>query len=132
MDDKVLASVLSTVVQFSFDHYLYSNSLFFAERLAAFAPHNEEATFLVAQSLYYSGQPQSVYSMLKGSSHPRSKYLFARSCYDLSHVQEGEMALTDLLHEIDQSTKADGSELCTNYPDKSAVLCLLGLLCKCV
>ncbi|KAJ3087900.1 hypothetical protein HK102_010031 [Quaeritorhiza haematococci] len=93
-----LQLLLQTIIVQSFETHLYQNAIFFAERLAAFFPTDDQTAYLLAKAYYLSNKPQVAYQLLlKAQSLPGSRYLFARACYDLNRLSEAEMALLSLI-----------------------------------
>eukprot|EP00038_Savillea_parva_P018736 m.25338 g.25338 ORF g.25338 m.25338 type:complete len:734 (-) comp4227_c0_seq1:59-2260(-) len=98
-------------------------AIFLAERL-----HSEEPTsanvHLLAQCHVRAGHFSRAYSLLKGQTSLDCRFLFARCCYLLDKLQEGELALTGALF------PGSTTELRELNDSNGAAYALLGDICQ--
>ncbi|KAJ6238205.1 cell division cycle protein 27 [Anaeramoeba flamelloides] len=116
-----MESILLDCLKWSNNHFLFSNSIFFAERL--FAENQSNTNLKQLASVYLkSGRIRQAYEILLGAGpeqylHPANRYIFAMCCFRLGKYQ-------DVL-QILQPTKTNKQTL-----TDEASLFLLGLVCK--
>ncbi|KAJ3437710.1 cell division cycle protein 27 [Anaeramoeba flamelloides] len=116
-----MESILLDCLKWSNKHFLFSNSIFFAERL--FAENQSNTNLKQLASVYLkSGRIRQAYEILLGAGpeqylHPVNRYTFAMCCFRLGKYQ-------DVL-QILQPTKTNKQTL-----KDEASLFLLGLVCK--
>ena len=90
---RALVSQLAELVQESLANHMVRNATFFAERLVA-ADAGEQSKLLLANCYMRSNHGYRVYHLLKGSSSPASRYLFATAAVGVGKLAEAERALT--------------------------------------
>ena len=90
---QALVSQLSDLVQESLSNHMVRNATFFAERLVA-ADGSDQSKLLLANCYMRSNHGYRVYHLLKGSSSPASRYLFATAAVGVGKLAEAERALT--------------------------------------
>ncbi|KAL6767456.1 CDC27 [Auxenochlorella protothecoides x Auxenochlorella symbiontica] len=83
---------LAACVREYLGNYLYDTATFLCERLVAETPSTAH-TLLLARCYYLSNQPYRTYHLLKDSSDPASRYLFATACLSLNRLTEAEDAM---------------------------------------
>ena len=89
---EALTEFLGQQIQFALEHFLYDNAIFLAERLMA-EFSTEESLALLANAHFRKGDIQKAYSLLKEAKSSRNRFLFARCCWDLNRLEEGEAIL---------------------------------------
>ncbi|XP_042445719.1 cell division cycle protein 27 homolog B-like isoform X1 [Zingiber officinale] len=102
-------------VQNSLRLFMHRNAIFFCERLCAEFP-TELNLQLLATCYLQNGKAYCAYQILKGTSMPHSRYLFAMSCFQMNLLQEAEAAL------------CPANEPNAEVPDGAAGHYLLGLI----
>ncbi|XP_074576933.1 cell division cycle protein 27 homolog B-like [Curcuma longa] len=102
-------------VQNSLRLFMHRNAIFFCERLCAEFP-TELNLQLLATCYLQNGKAYCAYQILKGTSMPHSRYLFAMSCFQMNLLQEAETAL------------CPANEPNAEVPDGAAGHYLLGLI----
>eukprot|EP00037_Helgoeca_nana_P000210 m.20701 g.20701 ORF g.20701 m.20701 type:complete len:726 (+) comp10271_c0_seq1:41-2218(+) len=101
----------------------YDTAIFLAERLFSEDP-SPETIQLLAQCHFRSGHHSRAYSLLKGQTSLECRFLFARCCYLLNKLQEGELALTGALF------PGSTTELKELNNTNGAAYALLGDICR--
>ncbi|XP_042446956.1 cell division cycle protein 27 homolog B-like [Zingiber officinale] len=102
-------------VQNSLRFFMHRNAIFLCERLCAEFP-TEINLQLLATCYLQNGKAYCAYQILKGTSMPHSRYLFAMSCFQMNLLQEAEAAL------------CPANEPNVEVPDGAAGHYLLGLI----
>ncbi|EOA33148.1 hypothetical protein CARUB_v10016489mg [Capsella rubella] len=87
-----MENLLANCVERNLSQFMFTNAIFFCERLLAEFP-TEVNLQLLARCYLSNSQAYSAYYILKGSKTPQSRYLFAFSCFKLDLLGEAEAAL---------------------------------------
>ncbi|XP_019092572.1 PREDICTED: cell division cycle protein 27 homolog A-like isoform X2 [Camelina sativa] len=87
-----MENLLANCVEKNLSQFMFTNAIFFCERLLAEFP-SEVNLQLLARCYLSNSQAYSAYYILKGSKTPQSRYLFAFSCFKLDLFGEAEAAL---------------------------------------
>lgn len=90
---------LTDVVYYSLDQHLYDNALFYAERLVAEKPDDEQYIHLLARCYCALGRKQVAYTLLRGRQTHYCRYLFAWCAVQLNRLVDAEIVLRDLLQD---------------------------------
>mmetsp|Transcript_19044 Transcript_19044/g.31199 ORF Transcript_19044/g.31199 Transcript_19044/m.31199 type:complete len:764 (+) Transcript_19044:150-2441(+) len=126
---------LKECIQFSLGNFLYSNAIFFSERLHALNP-TEESHHLLATSYLRNGQPYRAYHLLRtffslkdaSTVSPEVRYLFGICCYAMGKYQEAETALLPVSSSA-SSTPLVVDPSSVDVPNGAAGYYFLGQIC---
>ncbi|KAG5553668.1 hypothetical protein RHGRI_011534 [Rhododendron griersonianum] len=88
-----MEAILIDCVQNSLRHFLHQNAIFMCERLCAEFP-SETNLQLLAGCYLHNNQAYAAYHVLKGTQMAPSRYLFARSCFQMDLLSEAEASLS--------------------------------------
>jgi anaphase-promoting complex subunit 3 len=101
---------------------LYDNAHFYAERLLYESP-SPDSLNLLALCYFRQGKTKQTYQLLKDSSSPENRYLFALACISLRRYVEAERALLAGRSSYD-------ARFASEIPGGAAGLYLLGKICR--
>ncbi|XP_019102195.1 PREDICTED: cell division cycle protein 27 homolog A-like isoform X2 [Camelina sativa] len=96
-----MENLLANCVEKNLSQFMFTNAIFFCERLLAEFP-SEVNLQLLARCYLSNSQAYSAYYILKGSKTPQSRYLFAFSCFKLDLLGEAETALLPSEDNVDE------------------------------
>jgi anaphase-promoting complex subunit 3 len=90
---------LRDIIYYSLDQQLYLDALFYAEKLVAYTPKDENSIHLLAQCHCRLQRIQAAMEILRGCVSPACRYLFAWCALELNQCLEAERALNAILAE---------------------------------
>lgn len=120
------STVLHDLVQKYLALYQYDTAKFFAERLYYEIPSAENLNVL-AQCFLRLGKAKQAYHILKDSTHPPNRYLFALICISIGKLTEAERALSPNPQIDPQNLTA---QQLNEVPEGAAGLYLLGRIAR--
>ena len=121
----MLTSQLQEIILHSLDLELYSNLVFYAEKLLCENPNSEEVKYFLAKGYIGEGKYHKAFQILKHTQSQRCRYLFTLICIKLNKFIDAEKALlTDKFYSKGISNK----EIENVIPNGAAGYYLLGVV----
>lgn len=121
----MLTSQLKEIILNSLDMELYSNLVFFAEKLHCENPKSEEVKYLLAKGYIGEGKYHKAFQILKHTHSHQCRYLFTLICIKLNKFIDAEKALlTDKFY----SKAITNKEIENVIPNGAAGFYLLGVV----
>eukprot|EP00397_Hematodinium_sp_SG-2012_P013573 GEMP01013788.1.p1 GENE.GEMP01013788.1~~GEMP01013788.1.p1 ORF type:complete len:645 (+),score=132.39 GEMP01013788.1:132-2066(+) len=77
---------------FCLANFLYSEAIFFAERIVA-EQDDEESKYLLALALFHNQEISRAYARLQSCTLPEARYLLARCCFQMQKWEEADDVL---------------------------------------
>lgn len=130
----IVKRVLQETIYYHLDNYLFNNALFFAEKLAAFDSHSPQSRLLLGLCYFRLDDFHSALEALKPTPPTTPElgctWIYAQCCFALKKYNDGATALEGSKSLWPQTTRVGKGPPSVRgvYPDRSALLCLLGKL----
>lgn len=114
--DKTMEDLVSRTIQASLSNFCYENAIFIAERYVSHSKRSEHSLNLLATCYTQASKYAMAYELLKNSSLPQNRYLYAYCAFKMGKISEAESIL-----------KPKGRSL-SEVPNGEYGLYLLGLI----